>query len=195
MMCVPVSVPLVLDWLVDSKCFFRTSGVAGPQGVFGQWLLGGDWRQPSYHWEALPTASELKTQQNVFQRFSLFQFAILDHMTFRHHTLTFVQDGIGWFVTRHGFFAKVLVGFSQTLHLTETCVEGHWWVGGVLSHVEVSSTTQLFLNHKGLLQQLVGETSAQKSFTLFQISAASSLYNNADKVHDFESSTKTLVAA
>lgn len=79
------------------------------------------------------------------------QFAILDHMTFRQHTLTFVQDGIGWFVPRHGFFAKVLVGFSQTLHLTETCVEGHWWVGGVLSHVEVSSTTQLLLNHKGLL--------------------------------------------
>lgn len=156
-MCVPVAVSLVLDWLVDLKCSFRTSGVAQPQGVFGQWLLGGDWHQPSYHWEALPTASELKRQRKVFQWFSLFQVVILDHMTFRQHTLTFVQDGIGWFVPRHGFFAKVLVGFSQTLHLTETCVEGHWWVGGVLSHVEVSGTTQLLLNHKGLLQQLVGE--------------------------------------
>lgn len=104
-------------------------------------------------------------QQEVFQCFPLFQFAIFDHMTFQtpHSTLTFVQDSICWFVPRHRFFAEVLVGFSQALHLTEACVEGHWWVGGVLSHVEVSSTTQLLLNHQGLLQQLVGEGHQHKT--------------------------------
>ncbi len=65
-----------------------------------------------------------------------------------------MQNCIGRFVSRHGFLAQVLVGLSETLHLTEASVEGHGGVGRVLCHVQVSRPAQLLLNHQRLLQQL-----------------------------------------
>ena len=45
-------------------------------------------------------------------------------------------------------------------------VEGHGWVGGVLSQVEEGGAPQLFLNDESLLQQF--ESSGQKLVFNFQ---------------------------
>lgn len=69
-----------------------------------------------------------KKRQKICQCFSPFMiFRAYEVSRCRTPTFsqTFVQDGIGWFVPGHGFFAEVLVGLSQTLHLTEARVEGH----------------------------------------------------------------------
>lgn len=93
-----------------------------------------------------------------FSILSLIQF-IKGHFLYKQlstHQLTFVQDGVGWFVPGHRLLAEVLVGLGQTLHFAEAGVEGHGGVGGVLRHVEVGGTAQLLLDHQRLLQQLQG---------------------------------------
>lgn len=57
------------------------------------------------------------------------------------HSLTFMQDSIGRFVSSERLLAEVLVGLGQTFHLSETSVQGHGRVSGVLGHVEVRSPT------------------------------------------------------
>lgn len=191
-MCVPVSVSLVLDWPIGSKCSFRTSEVALPREVSGQWLLEGGSHRPSCHWEAPPTASTLKRDNRKpvsFSSFVIFRPNEVLRCRTPVFSRTFVQHGIGWFVPRHGFFAEVLVGLSQTLHLTEARVEGHWRVGGVFSHVEVSSATQLLLNYQSLLQQLVVDREKEKKTLVqcpvFPLNSQQPNYN-VDKSHHFE---------
>ncbi len=69
-------------------------------------------------------------------------------------SFTFMQNCIGRLISRHGLLAEVLVGLSETLHLTEASVEGHGGVSRVLCHIQVSRPAQLLLDYQRLLQQL-----------------------------------------
>jgi len=69
---------------------------------------------------------------------------------------TLVQDGIRRLVPRQGLFREMLVALGKALHFSQTGVQGHGRVTGVLGHVEVRSPPQLLLDHQGLLQQLGG---------------------------------------
>lgn len=51
--------------------------------------------------------------------------------------LTLVQDGVGRLVAGQRFLGQMLMALGQTLHLGEASVEGHGWVAGVLSHIQV----------------------------------------------------------
>ena len=75
-------------------------------------------------------------------------------------SLTFVQDGIGGFITGDRLLRQMLVRFSQTLELGKPCIEGHRGVTGILCKVEIRRSPQLLLNHQRLLQEL--EASCQK---------------------------------
>lgn len=69
---------------------------------------------------------------------------------------TLVQDGICRLVPSKGLFGEMLVALSKALHFSQTGVQCHGRVIGVLSHVEVRSPSKLLLYHQGLLQQLGG---------------------------------------
>lgn len=70
---------------------------------------------------------------------------------------TFVQHGVGRLVPGQRLFGQVLVRLCQAFHLSETSVEGHGRVSGVLGHIQVSCPPELLLNHESLLQQLQRE--------------------------------------
>lgn len=65
-----------------------------------------------------------------------------------------MQHSVGRLVPSQRLFGQVLVGLSQTFHLSEASVESHGRVTGVLGHVQVGRTPQLLLDHQRLLQQL-----------------------------------------
>lgn len=65
---------------------------------------------------------------------------------------TFVQDSIGRLVPSQGLFGEMLVAFGKALHFSQTGVQCHGRVIGVLAHVEVRGPSQLLLYHQGLLQ-------------------------------------------
>lgn len=75
---------------------------------------------------------------------------------------TFVQHSVGRLVPSQRLFGQVLVGLGQTFHLSETSVESHGWVTGVLGHIQVSRPPQLLLNNQSLLQQLQREIGEEK---------------------------------
>ena len=68
---------------------------------------------------------------------------------------TFMQDGVGGLISRQTLLAQVLVRFRQTLHLAEALVERHGRVVSVLGNSQVRSSSQLFFDDQGLLEQLV----------------------------------------
>lgn len=69
---------------------------------------------------------------------------------------TLVQDGIRGLIPSQGLFGEMLVALGKALHFSQTGVQCHGRVTGVLGHVEVRSPPQLLLDHQGLLQQLGG---------------------------------------
>lgn len=84
-----------------------------------------------------------------------------------------MQDGVCRLVPSEGLFGEMLVALSKALHFSQTGVQCHGRVIGVLSHVEVRSPPKLLLYHQGLLQQLggtgeqgFGTDSVQTSVTL-----------------------------
>lgn len=48
---------------------------------------------------------------------------------------TFVQHSVGRLVPSQRLFGQVLVGLCQAFHLSETSVESHGRVSGILGHI------------------------------------------------------------
>jgi len=65
-----------------------------------------------------------------------------------------MENSIGGLVPSQAFFGEMLMRLCQALHFSETRVESHGLMIRVLNLVQVSSSSQLLLNHQSLFQQL-----------------------------------------
>lgn len=81
-------------------------------------------------------------------------FCWMKHTFWQTGPHTFVQHSISGLVPGQRLFGQVLVRLCQAFHLSETSIESHCWVAGVLGHIQVSCPPQLLLYHQSLLQQL-----------------------------------------
>lgn len=65
-----------------------------------------------------------------------------------------VQNSIRRLIASQALFAQMLMRLSQTFHFGEPSVQRHSRMIWVLGKIQISCTSQLFLNNKRLLQQL-----------------------------------------